>query len=217
MAVAVAACGGDDGNDDEAVTPAPTEATTTVVTTPPATDPPPTEVETTTTETPTTTATPATTIDPEQALAAEVERDFRRARRLELEASMDPTNKRAVKRAVATRTGPAEEAIAAYFQGLVDSRYAIRESVVADASTTVEVPAARVGEGIDVVELQECEIDPWVVVEVGAAPDGSDAIVDDATYAHRRLVILRMVDSSWKVEGTRSLGEWVGVEECPSE
>ena len=40
----------------------------------------------------------------------------------------------------------------------------------------------------DVAELQICEVDSWILVEVGAGPNGTDAIVNPDVIAYRSTV-----------------------------
>ena len=214
LTTAFAACGGGGDEAAQGTESAPVSASESVETT---ADIPSTSAATTSTTTtaPTTTNAPTTTIDPAEALAAEVEADFRRARELELFASMDPTDQEAVDAALDARIGPDREALADYFEELIDRGRAIRPNPQVDGSSTIESPAGLVLADSGVAELQECEIDPWILVEVAGAPDGSDAIVDDGVYAYRRIVILRMTDAGWAIEGARILGQWVGATECP--
>lgn len=212
MAVAVAACGGDDGNDDEAVTPAPTEATTTVVTTPPATDPPPTEVETTTTETPTTTT---TTIDPEQALATEVERDYREGWRRLRAAQQDPTDSASRRRALRYFSGESREAVESTIDKFVDRRWRILPSPSTDATVAIERGPEL--DSATTATLQACVVDPWVLVETAGAPNGDDAIVDDAIYTYRNEVVMELVNGVWTTAESVEIGEWTGRNECLGE
>jgi len=216
LTAALAACGG--GGDEAA--PATESVSVTAPDAVETTGVPTTSASTTTTTSPptaepTTTRAPTTTIDPAEVFAAEVEADFRRARELELLASMDPTDEEAVDAALDARIGPDREALADYFEELLSHGRAIRPNPLVVGSTTIESPAGLVLEDSGVVELQECEVDPWILVEVTGAPDGSDAIVDDGVYAYRRVVILRMTDDGWRIEGARILGQWSGATECP--
>ena len=63
--------------------------------------------------------------------------------------------------------------------------------------------------------LIECQIDSWVLVEVGAAPNGDDAIVNDEMLAYRNRVWLRLVEDSWKIESGEEIERWVAAESCP--
>ena len=170
----------------------------------------------TTTNAPTTTSTPTTTIDPAVTLAAEVEADLLESFRLANEALQDPFDSDKESAALEGRIGFASEALRARLADYRSHNLAIRLSGVAVASMTVEVPASLVEEGADVAELQTCEVDPWLLVEVGAGPNGSDAIVDSTLSSYRSAVFLRNVDGVWLVEGGTELGLWEGVSECPS-
>ena len=183
---------------------------TTVDTTspPPTTDPPTTD--------PSTTLAPTTTLDPAAALAAQVEADFLEADRLGREALMDPFDTAKEATALERRLG----VIADNFRNrLFDYRsgnLAIRPNQGAPASITVEVPAVLVREGADVAQLQICEVDSWVVVEVGAGPNGTDAIVNPDVVSYRSDVFMRNVDGIWRFEGGNEVGRWEGAGGCPA-
>ena len=142
---------------------------------PPATDPPTSDAPSTD---PGTTITPSTTVDPAAALAAEVEADFLEADRLGREASMDPFDPEKEAAALDRRLGVIRDNLAATLADYRANNYAIRENPTTPPSITVEVPPALVVEGGDVAEMQICEVDSWVLVEVGAGPNGGDAIVN---------------------------------------
>jgi hypothetical protein len=197
---------------DEAATATTAIAPTTIVETtplPPATDP-------TTTE-PTTTTAPTTTLDPAATLAAEVEADFLEADRLGREASMDPFDEAKEAAALDRRLGVIRDNFAATLADYRTRNYAIRENPTTAALITVEVPAALVVEGGDLAEMQICEVDSWILVEVGAGPNGEDAIVSGETSSYRSLLFLRDVDGKWRIEGGSEIGRWEGLAECPGE
>jgi hypothetical protein len=195
---------------DEAA-PATTVAEATVVettSTPPATTPPSTDVATT--------VAPTTTLDPAALLAAEVEADFLEADRLGREASMDPFDAEKEAAALDRRLGVIRDNFAAKLADYRMNNYAIRASDVSPPSVTVELPATLVVEGGDVAEMQICEVDSWVLVEVGAGPNGTDAIVNAEVVASRADVFMRDVGGVWKFEGGAVVAEWEGLASCPS-
>ncbi len=181
---------------------------------PPATDPPTADAPSTD---PGTTITPSTTVDPAAALAAEVEADFLEADRLANEALQDPFSAAKEMQALNRRSGFARDALRQRLKEYRDQNFAIRPSPSVEASMTVESPAVLIAEGGDLAQIQTCEIDPWIVVEVGAGPNGSDAIVEPGLYAYRSTVFLRSIDGSWRIEGGSELERWSGVTECPSD
>jgi hypothetical protein len=198
----LAACSGSDGD---------ASLSTVVVTVAPTTAAPTTTSAPTTTEAPTTTT---TTIDPAVALAAEVEADFREADRLGREASMDPFDAEKEAAALERRLGVIADNLAARLAEWRELNYALRENPDVPASITVEIPATLVLEGGDVAEMQICEVDSWVVVEVGAGPNGTEAIVNDEVVASRATVFLRTVDGTWHYEGGNVIEEWEGETAC---
>ena len=57
---------------------------------------------------------------------------------------------------------------------------------------TVEGRCDVLGRGqSDVAEVQICEVNSWILVEVGAGPNGTDAIVNPDVIASRSTVFLR--------------------------
>lgn len=164
-----------------------------------------------------TTQAPTTTIDPAVALAAQVEADFREADRLASEALQDPNNAEKEAAALDRRTGALADQLRETLAEFRQSDRAWRPNDLVPASLEVEVPAALVVDGADVAELVSCELNSWVVVEVGAGPDGTDAIVDSSVVAFRNSVLLRDVDGIWLVEGGTTLGRWEGADGCPAE
>jgi hypothetical protein len=171
----------------------------------------------TTTSAAPTTEVPTTTIDPTAALATQVETDFREADRLGREASMDPFNAEKEAAALDRRLGAIAENLAAKLAEWRELNYALRENPGVPASITVEVPAALVLEGGDVAEMQICEVNPWLVVELGAGPDGSEAVVNAEVSASRAMVFMRLVDGTWFFEGANQIAVWEGATECPPE
>jgi hypothetical protein len=176
----------------------------------------PTTAAPTTTSAPTTTQAPTTTIDPAVALAAEVEADFREADRLGREASMDPFDAEKEAAALDRRLGVIAETFASKLADWRDKNYALRENPDVPASITVEIPATLVLEGGDVAEMQICEVDSWVVVEVGAGPNGTEAIVNDEVVSYRTTIFMREGDGIWRIEGGNETARWEGAAECPA-
>jgi len=200
----LAACSG--GGD---ASPATTATTPTVTAT--------TEADPTTTVAPTTTEAPTTTIDPAEALAAAVEADLLEANRLENEASQDPFNADKEQAALERRAGFAAAALEEKLADYRQRNVAIRPNGQVPATVIVESPATLVVEGADVAQVQVCEINSWILVEVGAGPNGSDAVVNPDVVASRASVFLRAVDGVWKIEGGNSIAEWEGAASCPPE
>jgi hypothetical protein len=163
-----------------------------------------------------TTIAPTTTLDPAATLAAQVEADFLEADRLGREASMDPFDAEKEAAALDRRVGFSRQRLQESLAAYRERNYALRPSASTPAVLTIEVPAV-VAEASDFAEIQVCEINSWIVVEVGAGPDGSDAIVDPDVVAMRSTIFLRSVDGIWKVEGGQELGKWENEAACPEE
>jgi hypothetical protein len=198
----LAACSGSDGD---------ASLSTVVATVAPTTAAP------TTTSAPTTTQAPTTTIDPAVALAAEVEADYREAIRLGDEALQDPFDAARETAALDRRLGIIRENFAERLARYRTESLAIRENETVPATIVVEQPARLVPPSDDVIEMQVCEVDSWIVVEVGAGPNGTDAVVNPDVVAYRAQVFMRNVDGVWKYEGGNDLASWEGATSCPAE
>jgi hypothetical protein len=204
--VAVALIAACSGSDDAA--PATTlEAPTTVA---------PTVPDPTTTVAPTTEA-PTTTVDPAQALAAEVEADFRETIRLTNEAFQDPMNDEKVTAALDGYLGANRDFIQARFDEFRSNGWVATPNPAIEPALIIELPARLIPPSEDVVEMQVCEIDPWIVVEPGAGPDGTEAIVDSELYTYRSVFFLRDVEGRWRIEGGNETGSWTGLLTCPDD
>jgi hypothetical protein len=177
----------------------------------------PTTAAPTTTSAPTTTQAPTTTIDPAVALAAEVEADYREAIRLGDEALQDPFDAARETAALDRRLGIIRENFAERLARYRTESLAIRENETVPATIVVEQPARLVPPSDDVIEMQVCEVDSWIVVEVGAGPNGTDAVVNPDVVAYRAQVFMRNVDGVWKYEGGNDLASWEGATSCPAE
>jgi hypothetical protein len=177
--------------------------------TPPTSSPP-------TTAAPTTDA-PTTTLDEAAQLAAEVEADLRETFRLTDEAFFDPTNDVTVAAALEGHIATSRELLAQRLQTFRTDGWVTRENPAVAAGIIVETPATLLEPSEDVARVQVCEIDPWIVVEPGAGPNGGDAIVDSNIYAYRSILFVRRIDDRWRIEGADQLGEWTGLGSCPAE
>jgi hypothetical protein len=200
----LAACSGNDGDATPATTPAPVATT--------AATPAPT-----TTSAPPTTQAPTTTIDPAQTLAAEVEADLLEAFRLGREAWQDPFNQDKEQAALDRRLGVVRDDLAASLKDYRTRNYALRPNEVVPSSVTIEGSPEFPAASNDFAQVRVCEVNSWILVEVGAGPNGSDAIVNQDVIVTRSDVFMRNVDGVWKFEGGNEIREWQGLDECPAE
>jgi len=193
-----------------------TTATTPTVTT--EADPT-TTVAPTTTEAPTTTTTTTidSTTDAARVLAAEVEADFLETIRLTDEAFRDPANDEKVAAALAGYTAANRDFIQERLETFRSMNWVSTPNPSVAANVIIEEPARLIPPSSDVVKMQVCEIDSSVVMEPGAGPNGTDAIVDAELYTYRSVFFLRLVDGRWLAEGSDELGSWTGVQTCPDE
>ncbi len=94
------------------------------------------------------------------------------------EALQDPFNAEKEAAALDRRTGLLRDDFEATSSPSIEKRnLAFGANPIVPATVTVEVLRSSSVDA-DVAELQVCEVNSWVVVEVGAGPNGADAIVD---------------------------------------
>jgi hypothetical protein len=175
---------------------------------PPATDPPSTD--------PATTIAPTTTLDPAATLAAEVEADFLEAFAALYEAVQDPGDDEKLSTALDWHVAPNRRFIADQLEEYRLNGWIARPNPDVNAVVVIEVPAILLDPSDDAAELQVCEVDSWIVVEPGAGPDGSDALVNDELNTYRSTYFVRRVDGRWLVEGSSEIGSWLGLKSCPA-
>ena len=174
-----------------------------------------TQADPTTTVAPTTTEAPTTTIDPAQVLAAQVEADLLAGIDAITTALQDPTNDEKVGQARDLQAGSNLAFFERRLSEFLERGYQLRPNPTVPAEVTIEVAASLVDGSADFAELRVCEVDSWVTVEPGAGPNGSDAIVDPDVLVFRSVYFMRDTGDRWKIEGSRELGSWEGVDACP--
>ncbi len=199
----LAAC----SSDDDAIPSTTPESVATVATTTAAP----------TTSAPPTTQAPTTTIDPAQTLAAEVEADLLEAFRLTDEAFQDPSDEAKVVAALDGYVGSNRDLVELQLSELRDLGRAARPNPDIVAEVLIEKPAVFVASPDDAALLQTCQVDSWIIVEPGAGPQGTDAIVNSDVTSYRSNFILILVDGQWRIRGSESLGEFPGASKCPDE
>lgn len=176
----------------------------------------PSTTDATTSTSATTTEATTTTIDPADAFAADVEADLLETVELKNLAIQSPSDMQAVEAALAGFTGGNLEYIRAQLEEYRSKGWVARANDSVEYMLTIEQRAQPNGGQPDSAVVQVCEIDPWIIVEPGAGPGGSDAIVNDDVYAYRSLFVLELVDGRWLIRGSDPIGEWTGVTECPA-
>lgn len=185
------------------------EASTTTTTVAPA----PTAVATTTTETavPTTEA-PSTTIDTEAQFAA-AEQAYVDAFDAYIAATRDPSNPDLRAEIDRLYTGPSLESAISQLDGFVRQNWVARPAEEPSMATVLVSPQF-LPDRTDIVELVACAINTERIVEVGAAPDGSDALVDDEVTVVRGLIRLELIDGQWKAQSGETLATLAPPEDC---
>jgi hypothetical protein len=190
--------------------------TTTPTTQPPATTPPLTA--------PRSTTPPSDTIfTPEEiaefealdrALAEAVTRDWMTATQLFRQAQIDPTDAQALERALGYTTGGWEEHTRQFIARLREQNRRLLPEPLAEPTLVVEAGPTGVGLTGDEVLIVTCIADPWVLVEIGTNPEGGDTIVNDALFAYRTEVRLRLEEGIWKIVHTDLIDQWEGTTTC---
>lgn len=87
---------------------------------------------------------------------------------------------------------------------------------VADTSTVEGEVQLLDGPPATKAQATVCTISAGVIYKPGAAPDGSDLIVNDEVVARRELVTMVLQDGAWKAEEGTNLGTWNGRSDCPA-
>jgi hypothetical protein len=190
------ACGGS-GGDASASTAAASTTAVVVVTAPPASS----------------TAAPTTTIDDTAAQLAAAEQAYLDAFDAYIAAARDPANPELRAEIERLYTGPNLELTTQLLDNLVRQNRISRPA--SDPSRTVIVAApAFLPDRTDFAELVVCEVDTERYVEIGGAPDGSDALVTDAVTITRLLVRFENLGGEWKSNSGEVLAVLSASEDC---
>lgn len=208
VAVLVSACSSDDAAPNTTVA----EVEVDTISPPTSTEAPATP----TTSTTSSTDAPTTTLDPAATLAADVEADLLEAFSALYAAIQDPMNDEKVEAALAWHIESNRDFIAEQLDEYRANGWVARPNPDVQAATIIEVPPTLIEPSDDLSQVQVCEVDSWIVVEPGAGPDGTGAIVNAEVNTYRSNFFLRLTDDRWKVEGSAQLGSWEGVEVCPA-
>jgi len=181
--------------------------------------PPPTAVATTTeppassTEPPApSTEAPTTTIDTEAQFAA-AEQAYLDAFYAYIAATRDPANPDLRAEIDRLYTGPSLESAISQLDGFVRQNWVARPAEEPSVATVLVSPQF-LPDRTDIVELVACAINTERIVEVGAAPDGSDALVDDEVTVVRGLIRLELIDGQWKAQSGETLATLAAPEDC---
>jgi hypothetical protein len=170
----------------------------------------PTTALSSTTEAPAASSSPATSPETDDE-ADEVVAAYLAAWQAFTDAAMDPTNPEFRALIESTRVGANLERALAILDELVMNGWVAIEHPTDPARTTIEDGPFIDGDTATVVV---CDLDSNIVIEPGAAPDGSDAMVNDEVVALRIEVTLARVSGTWKVSAGRILGEWPEALTC---
>ena len=168
---------------------------------------------TTTSELPaTSTEAPTTTIDTEAQLAA-AEQAYLDAFDAYIAASRDPSNPELRADIERFYTGPSLEFTISQLDTFVRNSW-VALPTEQPSRTIILVSPQFVPERSDIIELVSCEVNAERIVEVGGAPDGSDALVTDEVTVDRLVVRLRLADDTWRPNSGEVIAELGSPEEC---
>lgn len=163
-------------------------------------------------------ASPPSTTDPItdiDQIAADVEAAYLESLSLIDKAFNAPDDGPTVAAAIATLTGPMRAQIEAHLRERAQLNYRTMVNPAYPASAHVEVNARRNGDGADEFVLTACIVDTWILVETGAGPHGSDAVVDDAFVSYRSVARLIPKGDSWVISQATEVDRWQGATQCP--
>ena len=194
----LAACDGSSSDGDTSTT---TNAT-----------PAPTSVETTTKPPALSTDAPTTTIDIEAQLAA-AEQAYLDAFDAYIAAARDPSNPALRAEIERLYTGPNLRSTISQLDSFVEKNWVARPAEE-PSRTIILLSPQFLPDRTGYVELVACPINTERFVEVGGAPDGSDALVTDEITVRRLLVRLQLIDGQWKSDSGERLAELATPEEC---
>ena len=212
LAVTAAACSsGDDDTTNTTTTSAAATTTSTTTTTTRPTTSTTTEALTTTSDAPTTTDATTSTSEPVDPVQEVI--DAHQAAWLALEAAMaDPTNEQAVDTARALVGGRILEILEERIEQFRRDNIRGVPNPDVPASSTVDRDTVRI-EG-DTASMLVCEVDSIVLVEIGAAPDGGDAVVNDSVVARVIDTTMTRSPSGWLLTGGTFTAEYPGANQC---
>ena len=199
----LAACNGSGGDSDASTTTA-TSPTTAVLTTTSGPTAPTTDV--------TTTEVPDTTIDSDAQLAA-AEQAYLDAFDAYIAAARDPANPDLRAEIERLYTGPNLEFTINQLDSFVEQNWVARPAEE-PSRTIILLSPQFLPDRTDVVELVACPINTERFVEVGGAPDGSDALVTDEITVRRLLVRLKFIEGQWRSDSGERLADLATPEEC---
>jgi hypothetical protein len=169
----------------------------------------PTTAVSSTTEAPAASSSPATSLETDEADA--VIAAYLAAWQAFTDAAMDPTSPELRSLVESTRVGANLERALVILDELATNGWVAVEHPTDPARTTIEDGPFIDGDTATVVV---CDLDSNIVIEPGAAPDGSDAMVNDSFTARRIEVTLARVDGQWKVSAGETIDRWPESSTC---
>lgn len=209
-ALAVAACSnGNDTTPTTTTTPPPSSTTTTTTTTAAPTT---TSTSSSTTTTPTTTEPPSPTQTDPVDEVQELLDDYEAAWSAFDAAKLDPTNDATVESARQLLTDRMLELLNERIEQF--RRENLRSVTNLDVPAHADVYRETVEIDGDTARFRVCEIGSNILVEVGAAPDGSDAVVNDDVISSLIDNTMVRTPSGWVLARGVVAAEFFGQDNC---
>jgi hypothetical protein len=212
-------CTGDDNGAGASSSPPRATPETSSSSTTPAPASSTTELPATTSSTTTSPTAPPTTVDPITASKAAVVAAVAQSRQVYnyVVANYDAPDALDVLATTAVRDGPSWNVAVQNMATLRSNGWLVRPNPEIPDTSTVEgdvqlldgPPATR-------AQATVCTISAGIVYKPGAAPDGSDVIINDEVVARRELVTMVLQDGAWKLEQGTNVGTWKGQATCPA-
>jgi hypothetical protein len=171
------------------------------------------------TTTTTTTVAPTTTVDPLAAEEAAVSEAAEQARLSLINALVnidDPTASAALDRWYVADS-PAYQTAMQSLQDLRDEGWRVRVHPNIPESLVVEEVMLTGGPPPTGAEVLVCVVSSGILYEPGGAPDGGDAIINDAVASYRLRYLMAKVDGLWQLSSVLEIDRWEGVTTCPVE
>jgi hypothetical protein len=191
---------------------------------PVATAPPVTLAPTTTATTSPPTTAPATTVEPATTPPTTALDDPARLRAAEAAyiasweayhaAILDPADPALREAIERTYTGGNLDWVLQTLDSYVDGRVVGLANAEVPAFALVTSSAKPIPDEENGVDLIACERNSESYVQLGAAPDGGDALIRDEIVVLRILVRLRLIDGEWRSESGETLLRQSGDVEC---
>jgi hypothetical protein len=136
---------------------------------------------------------------------------------ISLSAYLDPSAPDLAERldSIYTEGGETRQVVESDLQVLRDEGWVGRLHPTIPRTITIEQITLLDGPPATRADVIVCIIDPNLLVDPGALPDGSDVIINGEIWAFRSTQHLVFEDGTWKVDAVDTIDEWTGLTSCP--